>query len=342
MRRLRFLRQTEVEIRLRNEMAERPKRIIPWWMLAAQRVGRTRERKQQVRETPGSNAARRLQMTDPRTLSRRSIVKASFSRNRNSGAWMAHARYLTRSGAQQEFSKGRAFDAEREDIDMVATVGGWEQSDKLMWRFIVSPEDGDRLNLRAHVRDLVGKMESDLATKLEWVAIDHHNTDDAHVHLLVRGVRDDGRSLEIDRDYLKSGVRCRSQEIATRALGQRLESEILRARERTIHREQWTEIDRSLQAKARPDGTITYENFHAGSEAALIRAEQEIDRLQYLTDLGLAERTGERAWKISPEHERDLRTRQRSQDVIKSRAHHRHMMDVGLDRGRSRRNQNDG
>jgi hypothetical protein len=32
---------------------------------------------------------------------------------------------------------------------------GWEKSDELMWRFIVSPEDADRMNLRGHVRELV-------------------------------------------------------------------------------------------------------------------------------------------------------------------------------------------
>ena len=102
-------------------------------------------------------------------------------------------------------AKGLGFDAEREEIDMLATVRDWEKSDELMWRFIVSPEDADRLNLRDHVRELVGQMERDLDTKLEWVAIDHHNTDDAHVHLLVRGVRENGRPLEINREYLRSG-----------------------------------------------------------------------------------------------------------------------------------------
>ena len=112
----------------------------------------------------------------------------------------------SRPGAQQELAKGLGFDADREDIDMLATVRDWEKSDELMWRFIVSPEDADRLNLRDHVRELVGQMERDLDTKLEWVAIDHHNTDDAHVHLLVRGVRENGRPLEINREYLRSGV----------------------------------------------------------------------------------------------------------------------------------------
>jgi type IV secretory pathway VirD2 relaxase len=36
-------------------------------------------------------------------------------------------------------------------------------------------------------------MERDLGTPLQWVAIDHYNTDNPHVHLLVRGRDTTGR-----------------------------------------------------------------------------------------------------------------------------------------------------
>jgi type IV secretory pathway VirD2 relaxase len=271
------------------------------------------------------------------------MVKASFSRNRKSGAWTAHARYLSRPGAQQELARGLGFDGTREGIDLQATVRDWEKNDKLMWRFIVSPEDADRLNLREHVRELVGRTESDLGTRLEWVAIDHHNTDDAHVHLLVRGVREDGRALEIDREYLRSGIRTRSQEIVTRELGPRLEPEMLHARERAIDREQWTDIDRALQHRADPNRVVSYENFQPRSEAARVRAEQEIDRLKFLSGLGVARQIDERAWQLSQDHERLLRDRQRSIDVIKSRAHSRQRdIDSGFDRVRERERERNG
>ncbi len=49
----------------------------------------------------------------------------------------------------------------------------------------------------------------------------------------------------IDREYVRTGMRARSQEIASRELGPRLQPEMLRAREETIDKERWTEIDRS-------------------------------------------------------------------------------------------------
>jgi type IV secretory pathway VirD2 relaxase len=343
MKRPRFLRQKEVDIKLRHEHTERPRKLVPWWARALRRIGmRQGLRRQQPSGSLNSARAARVRIAEPPAYARRSVVKASFSRNRLSGAWAAHARYLSRPGAQQEIAKGLGFDADREDIDMLATVRDWEKSDELMWRFIVSPEDADRLNLRDHVRELVGQMERDLDTKLEWVAIDHHNTDDAHVHLLVRGVRENGRPLEINREYLRSGLRIRSQEIATRELGPRLEPEMLRSRERAVRREQWTEIDRALQRKADGNGLVAYDQSQPRSEGSRIRAEQEIDRLQFLSGLGLAHRVGERSWQLSDDHERDLRERQVSKDVIKSRSRRQRTIDSGMDRVRERGRERNG
>lgn len=338
MKPIKFLRQKEAELKLRHEPAGPPRKLIPWWARMMSRIGGTRAlRRQQPSGSLSGMRAARVRVFEPPAYARRSVVKASFSRNRHGGAWAAHARYLARPGAQQEFSKGLGFDAEREDVDLLATVKGWEKSDELMWRFIVSPEDADRLDLREHVRSLVGQMEKDLGTKLEWAAIDHHNTDDAHVHLLVRGMRENGRPLEINRDYLRSGIRIRSQELATKELGPRLEPELLRARERAINREQWTEIDRALQRKADDQRVVSYGQFQAFSEGARIRAEQEVDRLQFLTGLRLAERVNEHSWQLAENHERELRERQRAQDIIKSRAQMRqHEFDNGLDRVRER------
>ncbi|MBF6569372.1 MAG: relaxase/mobilization nuclease domain-containing protein [Candidatus Binataceae bacterium] len=335
MKRIRFLRQKEVDIKLRHEAAERPRKLIPWWARALRRVGiRPGLRQQTTGSLSGARSAR-VRVPEPPTYTRRSVVKASFSRNAKKGAWTAHAKYLSRPGAQQEIAKGFGFDSTREGIDMIATVKGWEKNDELMWRFIVSPEDANRLNLRDHVRELVGQMERDLGTKLDWVAIDHHNTDDAHAHLLIRGVRENGRTLKIDREYLRSGIRMRSQEIATRELGPRPEREMLHARERVVRRDQWTEIDRAIQRKADANRVVSYEHFQPRSDGARVRAEQEINRLQFLSGLGLAQRIDERSWQLSENHERELRDRQQSNDVIKTRSRDRQRQ-TSADRGLER------
>jgi hypothetical protein len=78
-----------------------------------------------------------------------------------------------------------------------------------------------------------------------------------------------------------------------------------------------------LERRADTYRVVSYERFIARSDGGQIRAHQEMDRLSYLERLGLARRVGELSWELSPDHERELRRRQRSKDVIKSRAHER-------------------
>ena len=309
----------EIEIRARSGRGRQHK-ATPWWLLLGKRVGRPRRastRRGSVGNLPG------------RSGSRRSIVKASYSRNDGSKRWTAHARYLTREGAQRHRARGIGFDSPAEGLDVVATVRSWENSkDQLMWRLIVSPEDSQRLDLTAHARDLVSTMERDLGTQLEWVGIDHHNTDNPHVHILIRGRDQNGRRLEIDRDYIRSGIRARSREIVERELGLRPEREMLAARDRVIGNAQWTEVDWAIKRRAGVHRVISYYGdwsvFREREQAELAL---ELRRVKTLEMWGLATRHGEQTWELHPDWESELRRMQREKDVQKSR---------GVGRGRTR------
>jgi len=88
------------------------------------------------------------------------------------------------------------------------------------FRFIIAPEDGDRLSdLRAFTRDVMRQMEQDLGTRLDWVAVDHFNTGHHHTHVIVRKRYDQGKDLIIAQDYITDGVRLRAQERVTLELG---------------------------------------------------------------------------------------------------------------------------
>src|SRR5208282_4058503 len=117
MKQPRFLRQKEVDIKLRHEHAEGPHKLVPWWARALRRIGiRQGLRRQQPSGSLSGSRGARVRVAEPPAYARRSVVKASFSRNRRSGAWAAHARYLSRPGRNREFAKGLGFDAEREEI----------------------------------------------------------------------------------------------------------------------------------------------------------------------------------------------------------------------------------
>lgn len=75
------------------------------------------------------------------------------------------------------------------------------------------------LDLRGFTRDLMRQVELDLATRLDWIAVDNHNTGHPRTHIIVRGVLDDGRILNIAGDYIAHGIRHRATELVTRELG---------------------------------------------------------------------------------------------------------------------------
>ena len=83
----------------------------------------------------------------------------------------------------------------------------WQSSgDPKLWKLIVSPEFGDRVDLKALTRDLIPRMEKDLGTRLEWVAVTHLNTEHPHVHVALRGIRDDKSDLNLTREYVRQGI----------------------------------------------------------------------------------------------------------------------------------------
>lgn len=289
-----------------------------WWIAVAKRQGRaTQSRRMNTRLGQRGAGVQ----SEPRAFMQRSVVKVSYARNARSASWAAHGRYLAREGAQREDAKGLGFDSARDDINLSQLLAGWQKAgDPRLFRLIVSPENGAEMDLKEHARELVAQMERDLGTRLEWAAIDHHNTDNPHVHILIRGVTESGNALSIDRGYIKSGIRDRSQEIASRKLGLRVERDILASRGRAVTRDQFTEIDRWLLGRADSRNIVTFNDAPHRNEGARERQAQNVARLGFLESMGLARRLDQLSWQVSPDLEQTLRQHQLSIDIIKTRA----------------------
>jgi len=135
----------------------------------------------------------------------RCAVRITYSKNSVRGQWRAHGRYLERESAA---GGDAAFDARESDVPISARLQRWQSNkDELLWKFIVSPEFGDRADLQRLTRDLMLSVEEDLGGPLEWVAVVHRNTEHPHVHVALRGVAANGKLLRLSRDYVKRGVR---------------------------------------------------------------------------------------------------------------------------------------
>ncbi len=247
----------------------------------------------------------------------RVIVKALVSRHLGKGADRAaalakHVVYLGRAGAGVAGARPEFFDRQADGVRPQVETDGWS-GDRHHFRFILSPEHGDRLDLKAFTREVLTRVSADLGEPdLKWVATCHYDTDQPHAHVLVRGRRGDGRDLVIPRDYMGYGFRARAQEVAQERLGDlsRVEAETRIWRETQADR--FTGFDRRLLAAADGEGMVEDGVGSSDAWAALTRG-----RLRHLEGLGLAVRSGRR-YRLDGEMEVKLRTLQMRRDIIRT------------------------
>lgn len=249
---------------------------------------------------------------------RRVTIKARLVNLAQAGprSTAAHLRYIEREGVDRQGGPGQAYGPTTDDADLEAFKERGE-GDRHQFRFIVSPEDAEQLDdLRTYTRHLMVRMEADLGTRLEWVAVDHWNTDNPHTHVVLRGKDDTGKDLIISRDYISEGMRRRASELATEWLGPRTELEMQRAMLREVEQERWTGLDRSLQREAGDDGLVRVERF---AEPRLQRQRQAlIGRLQRLQRMGLATEQQPGAWAVHADAEPTLRAMGERGDIIRT------------------------
>jgi type IV secretory pathway VirD2 relaxase len=265
---------------------------------------------------------------------RRVVVKARIVRHKGrafrSAPLSAHIAYLERDGVTRDGEKAHMFGATEDRPDAMAFARRG-MDDRHHFRFIVGPEDAAEMtDLKAFTRDLVSQMESDLGTRLEWVAIDHWNTDNPHVHLLVRGVAQDGSDLVISRDYISHGLRSRAEDLVAAELGPKPEHEIRSALEREVDAERWTRLDKAIQMAADDVGFIDLRPDKPGIDDPEVRR-LAVGRLQRLERMGLATAAEPGQWMVGFEAEPTLRDLGMRGDIIKTM--HRAFTERGQDRG---------
>jgi type IV secretory pathway VirD2 relaxase len=252
---------------------------------------------------------------------RRVLVKALPVRHRIGGRraapLSAHVSYLKREGVTRDGSPAHMFDAESDRADERAFAERCKD-DRHHFRVIVSPEDAAELtDLREYTRDLVRQMEADLGTRLDWVAVDHWNTDNPHVHLLVRGQNDQGTDLVMARDYIGHGLRSRAEELAFAELGPKPEHEVQRALDREVSAERWTRLDTEIRRAADELGVIDLRPEQPGPDDTRLRRLM-IGRLQHLEKMGLAAEGEPGHWAVAEGAQAKLRELGARGDIIRT------------------------
>jgi type IV secretory pathway VirD2 relaxase len=294
-------------------------------MQAARRAGHTGRNFGQRRSAGGSSRFGRGRAASVgrslRSPARRVVIKARIVRHAGtkfrSVPLARHITYLEREGVTHDGTRAHMFDATSETADVKAFAERCED-DRHHFRFIVSPEDaGEMADIRAFTRELMADAERDLGTSLDWVAVDHWNTDNPHVHVLVRGRADDGQDLVISRDYLSQGFRARAVERVSLELGPRSEHEIDMALRKEVDAERWTSLDRALRDLA-DDGAGIADLRPTGHGPDPELRRHLTGRAMKLERMGLAEQAGPGCWTLKPGIEATLRDLSIRGDIIKT------------------------
>jgi type IV secretory pathway VirD2 relaxase len=278
-------------------------------------IGRFRSRRVVVKA--------RVVKLNPQRGSRGPKMRGTVSKMAN-----AHLRYLERDGVTRDGEKGRAYSALENEADGRAFIERGRE-DRHQFRFIVAPEDSVEMgDLRDFTRDLMRQMERDLDTRLDWIAVDHHNTGHPHTHVIVRGVLDDGRILNIAGDYIAHGIRHRASELVTLELGPQTEIDLQNKLRQEVEAERLTRLDRMLIAEQQERGIVDLRP--EASESYPVKANRHllIDRAKRLERYDLATEIEPGRWTISEQTEPTLKALGERNDIIKTM--HRALTDHGL------------
>jgi type IV secretory pathway VirD2 relaxase len=269
-----------------------------------------------------SSSGRRLQ---------RVIVKTHVARHKPGkakGSLTRHASYLGRDSASADGKPGVFYDATQQGLDAKEQTAAWVP-DRHHFRIIISPErGGDIPDMTAYVRDVMQRVEKDLAlagviepgAKLQWIGINHHNTDNPHAHVVLRGKLEDGRDLVIPRAYLAHGMRGRASEVATELLGERTVEQAREARLKEVEAERFTSLDRMIERHVE-NGRIDLSPAKPIGFGADDR-QLALSRLQFLEGIGLAQKDKSHRlkgtwWSLDETFGQSLRELGARNDIIK-------------------------
>jgi type IV secretory pathway VirD2 relaxase len=323
--------------RIRSRGVQRAKPFVAQALAAAQKAGGHVSRNGKIGAPRASRFGRgRVASVQANRLltsrTRLATVKTRIVRHSARRATLgAHLSYLRREGVTRDGEKARLFGPGTDDADVKGFTERCED-DRHHFRFIVSPEDAAEMSdLKGFARDLMSQVEKDLGTKLDWVGVDHWNTDNPHVHIILRGRADDGKDLVIARDYISEGMRARTQNLVTQELGPRTDLDIRRSLDSQIKAERWTRLDRQLVRDAGQHRVIDLAPRPDRQPDEYLT--QKVGRLRKLESLGLAHQLGPGQWVIADEAEPTLRALGERGDIIKRM--HRALTERGIERAAS-------
>lgn len=263
-----------------------------------------------------SMGARGVFLKENDIYSRRVVVKASYvtSKDEKSRSRIRHHLNYAGRNTQEEEKKAQVlYSNVDERVSIKNKIDDFEKAPHI-FNIIISPEEGDKLDLKEFTRDLVKTVEIDLRTKLDWVAGNHFDTNEPHVHLLIKGLDDGGKKLLMTRDYISRGLRIRASQTANKKLGLRSLDDVVASLKLDITKPKKCAID-DIITKNIKEGLVNPAKIDSDALDDLPRSLIE-RRLEFLASKELAERVDGKDWRIKEGFIDELRNIERSTSII--------------------------
>ena len=226
----------------------------------------------------------------------------------------------------KEISKAKKSGEEVKKINYLTAFCDAHNEEK-SFRFLLSPEYGEKLPMEEFTKIFMGRLSYELSTNLTWVSVIHYDTAHPHAHILIRGLNEYRDSLYINKEILFQEARNYARDILTNGyLGERTEFEISDAYQNEIRAKRVTSLDKILLTNSSDnDDVVIFSLFHSDGYIGDDLKQSLSDRLKYLQELGLATKIDAGRFKLDSLFHASLRDMAVQKDIVRKMSSMEHL-----------------
>lgn len=127
------------------------------------------------------------------------------------------------------------------------------------YKWILSPEKNlTEEELKTYTKLFIKELEIRTGHKYDWQAVVHTDTPHNHVHVLINGLDQAGKSFRFSKNVVQKVARDISQDILTRLHGERSNDLIQAAKEKSMQARRWTNYDEKIFEKIEESDKTNY------------------------------------------------------------------------------------
>jgi hypothetical protein len=165
---------------------------------------------------------------------------------------------------------------------------------------------------------VMARAEAELGKPLQWVAVNHWDTDNPHTHIVLRGRDGTRQPLSLPDSFIKHRFREIARDVASERLGPRTPDDERRAQDREVRTPRLTRFDQAIADRLDPVGKVRMAQLGKGMADPGFVASLKA-RVVELSRMGLAQEVKRGVFAFSPDWQERLRALELHADIRRSR-----------------------